>query len=127
MHRSLHTLGEEATAAYEQARRRVARFLNADADARSFSRAAPRRPSTWWPPRLPAAFRPGSEILLTEMEHHSNLVPWQLAARDRGLVLRFLPVSPEGTLELEALEKAAGPRLGLIAVTPGFQRPGHHQ
>ncbi len=60
---------------------------------------------------------PGSTILLTEMEHHSNLVPWQLAARDRGLSLRFLPFGPEGTLELQELEKAAGPRLGLIAVS----------
>jgi cysteine desulfurase/selenocysteine lyase len=51
------------------------------------------------------------------MEHHSNLVPWQLAARDRGLSLSFLPFGPEGTLELQNLEKAAGPRLGLIAVS----------
>jgi cysteine desulfurase/selenocysteine lyase len=117
VHRSVHTLGEEATVAYEQARRRAARFLNAAGPAEivftrgateainlvasSFSRTVP----------------PGSEILLSEMEHHSNLVPWQLAARDRGLSLRFLPLTPEGTLDLEQLETAAGPRLALIAVT----------
>jgi cysteine desulfurase/selenocysteine lyase len=116
VHRSLHTLGEEATAAYEQARRRVARFLNATPTEIVFTRGATEAINL-----VAASFTrglaPGSEILLSEMEHHSNLVPWQLAARDRGLVLRFLPISPEGTLELEALQKAAGPRLSLIAVT----------
>jgi cysteine desulfurase/selenocysteine lyase len=116
VHRSLHTLGEEATAAYERARRRVARFLNAEPTEIIFTRGATEAINL-----VAASFTrtlpPGSEILLTEMEHHSNLVPWQLAARDRGLSLRFLPVRPEGTLELRDLEKAAGPRLGLIAVS----------
>jgi len=116
VHRSLHTLGEEATAAYEQARRRVARFLNAAPREIIFTRGATEAINL-----VAASFcralRPGSTILLTEMEHHSNLVPWQLAARDRDLSLRFLPFGPEGTLELEELEKTAGPRLGLIAVS----------
>ena len=116
VHRSLHTLGEEATAAYEQARRRVARFLNADPTEIIFTRGATEAINL-----VAASFTrtlpPGSTVLLTEMEHHSNLVPWQLAARDRGLSLSFLPFGPEGTLELQNLEKAAGPRLGLIAVS----------
>ena len=116
VHRSLHTLGEEATAAYERARRRVARFLNADPSEIIFTRGATEAINL-----VAASFcralPPGSTILLTEMEHHSNLVPWQLAARDRGLSLGFLPIGPEGTLELQELERAAGPRLGLIAVS----------
>jgi cysteine desulfurase/selenocysteine lyase len=117
VHRSLHTLGEEATAAYEQARRRVARFLN----ARSPAEIVFTRGTTEGINLVASSFTrnlpPGSEILLSVMEHHSNLVPWQLAARDRGLVLRFLPLTPERTLDLEALESAAGPSLALIAVT----------
>jgi cysteine desulfurase/selenocysteine lyase len=116
VHRSLHTLGEEATAAYERARRRVARFLNADPTEIIFTRGATEAINL-----VAASFTrllpPGSTILLTEMEHHSNLVPWQLAARDRGLSLSFLPFGPEGILELRELERAAGPRLGLIAVS----------
>ena len=117
VHRSLHTLGEEATAAYEQARRRVARFLN----ARTPSEIVFTRGTTEAINLVAASFTrtlpPGSAILLSEMEHHSNLVPWQLVARDRGLVLRFLPLTPEGTLDLESLDDAAGPRLALIAVS----------
>jgi cysteine desulfurase/selenocysteine lyase len=116
VHRSLHTLGEEATAAYEQARRRVAGFLNASAAEIIFTRGATEAINLV-ASSYTRTLAPGSEILLTEMEHHSNLVPWQLAARDRGLTLRFLPVGPEGTLELEALEKTSGPRLALIAVS----------
>jgi len=117
VHRSLHTLGEEATAAYEQARRRVARFLNSSSPAEIVFTRGATEAINLVAASFTRALKPGSEILLTEMEHHSNLVPWQLAARDRGLVLRFLPVTGEGTLDLEALERVAGPHLALIAVT----------
>ncbi len=117
VHRSLHTLGEEATAAYEQARRRVARFLNARSPAEIVFTRGTTEAINLVAASVTSALPPGSEILLSEMEHHSNLVPWQLAARDRGLALRFLPLTPEGTLELEVLEQAAGPRLALIAVS----------
>ena len=117
VHRSLHTLGEEATAAYEQARRRVALFLNAASPSEVVFTRGTTEAINLVASSFTRTLAPGSEILLTEMEHHSNLVPWQLAARERGLVLRFLPVTAEGTLELEALERLAGPLLSLIAVT----------
>jgi cysteine desulfurase/selenocysteine lyase len=117
VHRSLHTLGEEATAAYEQARRRVARFLNARSPAEIVFTRGTTEAINLVAASYTRALKPGSEILLSEMEHHSNLVPWQLAARDRGLALRFLPLTSEGTLDLETLEDAAGPRLALIAVS----------
>jgi cysteine desulfurase/selenocysteine lyase len=117
VHRSLHTLGEEATAAYERARGRVARFLNARAPSEIVFTRGTTEAINLVSASFTRTLAPGDEILLSEMEHHSNLVPWQLAARDRGLVLRFLPLTPEGTLDLEALEKRAGPRLALIAVS----------
>jgi cysteine desulfurase/selenocysteine lyase len=117
VHRSLHTLGEEATAAYERARGRVARFLNARAPSEIVFTRGTTEAINLVAASFTRTLAPGDEILLSEMEHHSNLVPWQLAARDRGLVLRFLPLTPEGTLDLEALEKRAGPRLALIAVS----------
>jgi cysteine desulfurase/selenocysteine lyase len=117
VHRSLHTLGEEATAAYEQARRRVARFLNARSPAEIVFTRGTTEAINLVAASFTRTLAPGGEILLSEMEHHSNLVPWQLAARDRGLSLRFLPLTPEGTLDLEILEKSAGPRLALVAVS----------
>jgi cysteine desulfurase/selenocysteine lyase len=117
VHRSLHTLGEEATAAYERARGRVARFLNARAPSEIVFTRGTTEAINLVAASFTRTLAPGDEILLSEMEHHSNLVPWQLAARERGLVLRFLPLTPEGTLDLEALEKRAGPRLALIAVS----------
>ena len=60
---------------------------------------------------------PGDEILLTELEHHSNIVPWQLAAERAGLVIRGIPATPEGRLDLDALPRLVGPRTRIIAAT----------
>jgi len=118
VHRSLHTLGEEATAAYEQSRETVRRFLNAASIAeivftRGTTEAINLVAHSWGG----AALRPGDEILLTEIEHHSNLVPWQLAAASAGAVLRFVPVDGEGRLRLEELEGLWSERTRLAAVT----------
>ncbi len=103
IHRGIHALAEEATAAYEEARAKIARFVGAAEPAeivytRNTTESINLVAQTWGRRNLQA----GDVILLTEMEHHSNLVPWQLLAAEKGLRLEFIPVTPEGLLDLEA-------------------------
>jgi cysteine desulfurase/selenocysteine lyase len=118
VHRSIHTLGEEATGLFEHARDRVQAFLG----ARSREEIVFTRGTTeainlvaWtWARR---ALAEGDEILLTEMEHHSNLVPWLLLARERRLRLRYVPVTGEGRLDLDALDRLLSRQTRLVALT----------
>uniref|UniRef100_A0A832I362 Cysteine desulfurase n=1 Tax=Eiseniibacteriota bacterium TaxID=2212470 RepID=A0A832I362_UNCEI len=103
IHRGIYRIAEEATAAYEDARRRVAAFIGASPREVIFTRNSTEalnlvaRAYGGW------ALKSGDAVLLTEMEHHSNLVPWQLLAAERGLELRFLRVTGDGELDLSAL------------------------
>jgi cysteine desulfurase/selenocysteine lyase len=118
VHRSIHSLGEEATALYEAARDRVRAFVGARfREEIVFTRGtteAINLVALAWARR---ALAEGDEILLTEMEHHSNLVPWLLLARERRLRLRHVPVTPEGRLDLAALDRLLGRRTRLVALT----------
>lgn len=110
VHRGLHELSNRATEAYEAARTRLAAYLGADGEEIIFTRGTTEAINlvarAWGDQNL----GPGDVILLTEMEHHSNLVPWQLLARRRGASLRFVPVTPEGLLDLSELDALlAGP------------------
>jgi cysteine desulfurase/selenocysteine lyase len=117
IHRGLHELSNRATATYEQARLRSARFINAaSADEIIFTRGTTEGinlvANTWALDTL----QPGDEILLTEIEHHSNLVPWQLLAQRKGLKLRFVPVLANGEgLDLAALDSLLVPPVKLFA------------
>ena len=115
IHRGVHRLAEEATAAYEEARQKVARFLGApDVRGLIFTRGtteAINLVANAWGRRF---LREGDEVVLTEAEHHSNLVPWQLAARATGAKLRFVPILEDGTLDMEAAERLIGPRTRLV-------------
>lgn len=114
VHRGIHTLAEEATALYEGARRKVAAFINA-ASAREviFTRNASEAINlvaySWGRARLKA----GDRLLLTEMEHHSNLVPWQMLSAERGLEIDIIPITADGLLDLAEADKllALAPRL----------------
>src|SRR5436305_2010184 len=118
VHRGLHTLSSRATEAYERARHRVAGYIGAaSAEEIIFTR----RPSESinlvaqaWGGKF---IREGDVILLTVMEHHSNLVPWQLLAERTGARLRFVPVREDGTLELEQLSSLLTPEVKLFAFT----------
>lgn len=105
VHRGLHELSNRATEAYENARKRLAAYLGASADEIIFTRGTTEAVNlvarTWGE----ANIGPGDVILLTEMEHHSNLVPWQLLAKRQGATLRFLPVTPDGRLDLEGFDR----------------------
>jgi cysteine desulfurase/selenocysteine lyase len=118
VHRGLHELSSRATEAYEAARARVAQYIGAvSADEIVFTRGTTESinlvAQSWGGKFL----RQGDVILLTEMEHHSNLVPWQLLAERIGARLRFVPVRDNGTLALEQLQQLLTPEVKLFAFT----------
>ena len=115
VHRSIHTLGEEATALYEAARDRVQRFIGATAREEVVLTRGTTDGINLVAEALGRTFRAGDEILITELEHHSNIIPWQMAARDRGVTVRAIPVADDGLLDVEAFERLLGPRTRVVA------------
>jgi cysteine desulfurase/selenocysteine lyase len=116
VHRGVHRLSEEATAAYEQARLKVARFIHAPSDKQIvFTRGTTESinlvANTWGRANL----RPGDEVLITEMEHHSNIVPWQILRDQVGFTLRYIPLTPSGELDLSQLETLVTPATKLVS------------
>ncbi len=115
IHRGVHRLAEEATAAYEEAREKVAGFLGVpETTGLVFTRGTTESINlvahAWGRKNL----REGDEVVLTEAEHHSNLVPWQLVARDTGARLRFVPIREYGALDMEEAERLIGPKTRLV-------------
>ena len=118
VHRAIHLLGERATTGYEEARIRVARFINAESERQIvFTRGTTESinlvASSWGRKFL----EPGDEIILTEMEHHSNLIPWQLLTHQVDAKLRFIPFKKDGTLDFPVFERILSNKTKLIAVT----------
>jgi cysteine desulfurase/selenocysteine lyase len=116
VHRSIHTLGEEATELYEAARDRVQRFINAPAREEIVFTRGTTDGIGIVAEAVGRTLRPGDEIIVTELEHHSNLVPWQVAARGRGVTMRAIPLVGEGTLDLDAFDRLLSPRTRVVAV-----------
>ena len=115
IHRGVHRLAEEATASYEAAREKVVGFLGApDAAGLIFTRGTTEAINLVAYAWGRKALREDDEVVLTEAEHHSNLVPWQLAARVTGAKLRFVPIHEDGTLDLETAERLIGPKTKLV-------------
>jgi cysteine desulfurase / selenocysteine lyase len=118
VHRGLHELSNRATEAYEGARAKVARYLNAaSADEIVFTRGTTEGINLVAQAWGGHFVRQGDVILLTEMEHHSNLVPWQLLAQRTGARLRFVPVNDDGTLALDQLGALLTPEVKVFAFT----------
>ena len=118
IHRGIHALAEEATAAYEAARERTARFIGASSPRSIvFTRNATESINLFANAWGRTALQAGDQILLSEMEHHSNLVPWQLLAKATGASLAFLKMTDEGRLRLEELDALLTPRTKLVAIT----------
>ena len=118
IHRGLHALSERATQAYEGARDTVRRFLNAPSEqevvfVRGTTEAINLVAQSYARPRL----QPGDEILISAMEHHSNIVPWQIVCAERGARLRVVPITDAGELRLDVYEELLGPRTKLVAIT----------
>ncbi|MDG6985839.1 MAG: cysteine desulfurase [Nitrososphaerota archaeon] len=117
VHRSVHTLGEEATAAYEGARGKVARFVGARANETVFVRGTTEATNlvrfAWGEKQV----KKGDLLLATRMEHHSNIVPWQLLAKSKGATLKFVGITPDGNLDMEELDRLLGESPKLLAFT----------
>jgi cysteine desulfurase / selenocysteine lyase len=117
IHRGVHTLSQEATGLYEAAREKIARFINA-AETREvlFTRGTTEGinlvAQTWGRTFLKA----GDEIVLSAMEHHSNIVPWQILTEQTGAKVRVIPMNDRGELRLEELDKILGPRTKLVSI-----------
>jgi cysteine desulfurase/selenocysteine lyase len=117
IHRAVHLLGERATRAYEEARAKVQRFLGA-AEAREivFVRGTTEAINLVAQSYGRTFFKAGDEIVLSTMEHHSNIVPWQILCEQTGAVLRVVPISDAGEFLLDEYEKLLGPRTKLVSV-----------
>ncbi|HVR76670.1 MAG TPA: cysteine desulfurase [Planctomycetota bacterium] len=117
IHRGIHKLAEEATQAYEGTRKTVAKFIGgADPRGVVFTRNSTEALNlvaySWGRHNVAA----GDEILLTEMEHHSNLVPWIILAKEKGAVIKHIPLREDGTLRMEALPGLISPRTRIVSV-----------
>jgi len=118
IHRGVHTLAEESTALYEDARAKIAAFIHANHPrelifTRNTTESINLVAQTWGRKNLQA----GDVIVLTEMEHHSNLVPWQMLAEERGLRLEFIPVTTDGLLDLDVYRQLLRLNPKLVAFT----------
>ncbi|MBN8442278.1 MAG: cysteine desulfurase [Thauera sp.] len=118
IHRGVHWLSEHATDLYEGARERVRSFLNAARmEEIVFTRGTTESINLVAQSWARNTLQPGDEILLTAMEHHSNIVPWQFVCEQTGAVLKVVPITDDGELVLEAFDELLGPRTRLLAIT----------
>ena len=117
VHRGVHFLSEQATQAFEGARAKVARFLNAS-NAREviFVRGATEGINLVAQSYGRASIKPGDEIIISWMEHHSNIVPWQMLCEEKGAVLRVIPINEDGEVLLDEYERLLNPRTKFVAL-----------
>ena len=116
IHRGLHTLAEEATAAYEDVRKRAAGFIGAAGHREIVFTRNTTESLNLLAYALGARLREGDEIVLSALEHHSNLVPWQLAAQRSGAKLRFIELGADGELDLDSARAAIGANARIVSV-----------
>lgn len=118
VHRGVHTLGSRATDAYEGAREKVAKFLNAGAPEQIiFTRGTTTALNLVASSYARSECGEGDEIVITPMEHHSNLIPWQQAAKATGATLKYIPLQPDGSISIEDVEKTITPQTKVVSVT----------
>jgi cysteine desulfurase/selenocysteine lyase len=117
IHRGVHTLSQEATTAYEEVRKKVQKFINAKHDHEIIFTSGTTGGINLVASSFGASLvRRGDEILITAMEHHSNIVPWQMLCERRGAQLKVLPISKEGEIDIEEYKKLIGPKTELISL-----------
>jgi len=116
VHRSIHTLGEEATALLEASRDKVREFIGAAEREEVIFTRGTTEAINLVAQAIGRTIKPGDEVVVTEMEHHSNLIPWQMLCRDRGAVLKAVPVIGDGFLDLEAFSRLLSSRTRVVAV-----------
>ncbi len=117
IHRGIHTLAEEATTLYEEARKKIKEFINAESEkeiifVKNSTEAINLVAYSWGRSKL----YEGDEVILSESEHHSNLIPWQILAREKKIVIKYVKTNKEGDLDLEQLKKFLNERTKLVAI-----------
>lgn len=116
VHRAVYTLSEEATRAYDEARRKVAAFLGAQGMEEIVFTKNATESLNLLAHSLGRTLKPGDEILLTQMEHHSNIVPWQLAAKRTGAVVKYIPLTRDFRLDMAAARRLITKRTRIVSV-----------
>lgn len=118
VHRGIHTLSEEASAEFEESRRKVATFLNArEPEEIIFTRGTTESLNLVVTALAANSLKAGDRVVLTEMEHHANLVPWVVLSQKIGFEIEYIPVSPDGRLILDELEKIITPNTKIVSFT----------
>ncbi|MBD0382717.1 cysteine desulfurase [Paenibacillus sedimenti] len=116
VHRGVHTLGSRATDAYEGAREKVAKFINASSEQEIIFTRGTTTAINIVASSYAKTLREGDEIVITPMEHHSNLIPWQQAAKASGATLKHIPLQPDGTISLADVENVITDRTKIVSV-----------
>lgn len=126
IHRGVHTFGEQATQMYEEARSKVAQYINAEPDEIIFTRGTTESinliATAWGEQHITR----GDEIVITELEHHSNLLPWQQLAHKKNAKLNYIPVHDDGTLNMASLPELITAKTKLVAVSHVSNALGTH-
>ena len=117
IHRSIHTLGEEATAKFEDAHEKIAGFINADSYQNIVLTKNTTESLNLVAYSLTAGLKKGDEIVISQMEHHSNFVPWQQLAKQRGLKLKFIRIDEEGKLDEESISQNINKKTKIVSLT----------
>ncbi len=117
VHRGIHTMANETTQAYEAARESVRRFINAGAVEEIIFTKGGTEAVNIVAAGIGANIKPGDEIVLSIMEHHSNIVPWHFLRERKGAVLKWVDTLPDGSLDMDSLARQLGPRTKLLALT----------
>ena len=117
IHRGLHSLAEKATAAYENTRRIVQQFINAgEAEEIIFTSGTTQGINLVASAYGRKYLKPGDEVIISELEHHSNIVPWQLVCQEKGATLKAIPINAQGDLNLDAYKRLLTDKTRIVAV-----------
>ena len=117
VHRGLHTLANETTEAYERARASAARFINAPSPSQVVFTKGGTEAINLVAATFGRSLGAGDEIVLSEMEHHANIVPWHFLRERQGVALKFVPVTDDGRLDMEAYRSLLGPKTRMVAIS----------
>ena len=117
VHRSIYSLGSLATKKFEKARKKISSFISANSEKEIILTSGTTESINLLAHSIGNTLKPGDEILVSKMEHHSNLVPWQLAAKRTGANLSFIPLSKKGELDLSEPERYFKPSTKIVAIT----------
>lgn len=116
VHRGIHTLSQRATDEFERTRHLIREFINAESEDEVVYTTGTTDSINLVAATFGRRFRTGDEILLSEMEHHANIVPWQLVAEQTGAVIRVIPVTEKGEIDMEAYRNLLGPKTKMVSV-----------